>query len=395
MTVTPLPPIAARSASSELTDSTREYSELVGLIYDTVLDSTSWTAVIERAMHFVGGVAASLYTKNAAVPAGHIHHVIGIPQDYQKSYFENYVALDPTTTGQFFAEIDEPIGIEDILPYSDFIETRFYREWVQPLGLVDCLNSVLDKSVTNVAMFGVFRHERDGIADDKARHRMRMIAPHIRRAVMIGRMFDLKAAEAATLADTLDGLSVGLFLVGPDSRIVHANAAGHGLLDAGDILRAASGRLIACDPQAERSLREAYAAAGQGDAALGTGAIAVPLTARDDERYLAHLLPLTSGARRKAGLTHAAAAALFVRKAEMPTMAPPEAISKAFKLTPSELRVLLAIVEVGGVPEVATALGVAETTIKTHLGRLFEKTGATRQADLVKLFAGYATPLVA
>jgi DNA-binding CsgD family transcriptional regulator len=68
-------------------------------------------------------------------------------------------------------------------------------------------------------------------------------------------------------------------------------------------------------------------------------------------------------------------------------------IGKTFRLTPSELRVLLAIVQVGGVPEVANALGVAETTIKTHLSRLFEKTGATRQADLVKLFAGYATPL--
>ena len=47
----------------------------------------------------------------------------------------------------------------------------------------------------------------------------------------------------------------------------------------------------------------------------------------------------------------------------------------------------------GGVPEVVAALGVADTTVRTHVGRLFEKTGATRQADLVKLVAGYAAPL--
>jgi DNA-binding CsgD family transcriptional regulator len=52
---------------------------------------------------------------------------------------------------------------------------------------------------------------------------------------------------------------------------------------------------------------------------------------------------------------------------------------------------LLAIVEVGGIPEVATAFGVADTTVRTHVNRLFEKTGVTRQADLVKLVAGYAT----
>lgn len=54
---------------------------------------------------------------------------------------------------------------------------------------------------------------------------------------------------------------------------------------------------------------------------------------------------------------------------------------------------LLAVVEIGGVPEVAEALGIADTTVKTHLGRLYEKTGAARQADLVKLVAEYANPI--
>jgi DNA-binding NarL/FixJ family response regulator len=56
------------------------------------------------------------------------------------------------------------------------------------------------------------------------------------------------------------------------------------------------------------------------------------------------------------------------------------------------MRMPLAIVEVGGVPEVAEALGIGESTVKTHLGRVYEKTGAHRQADLVKLFAGYTSP---
>ncbi|MEM5381916.1 helix-turn-helix transcriptional regulator [Paraburkholderia azotifigens] len=70
----------------------------------------------------------------------------------------------------------------------------------------------------------------------------------------------------------------------------------------------------------------------------------------------------------------------------------PDAIATAFRLTPSELRVLMAIVEIGGVPDIAAKLGIAETTVKTHLGRLFEKTGAGRQADLVKIAAGFSAP---
>ena len=82
-----------------------------------------------------------------------------------------------------------------------------------------------------------------------------------------------------------------------------------------------------------------------------------------------------------------------MHEAALDTPSPPEVIAKSYKLTPMELRVLLAIFEVGGVPEVADALGVAETTVKTHLGRLYQKTGTGRQADLVKLVAGFSNPL--
>jgi DNA-binding CsgD family transcriptional regulator len=53
----------------------------------------------------------------------------------------------------------------------------------------------------------------------------------------------------------------------------------------------------------------------------------------------------------------------------------------------------MAIVEIGGVPEVAPVLGISETTVKTHLQRIFDKTDTNRQPDLVKLVAGFTSPL--
>ena len=378
---------------SALDDDSQVLSDLIGDVYDAVLNQSLWPGVIERAAKFVGGVGAALFSKDAAGQLGDVQYDVGIDPHYKQLYFEKYVGLDPATTAQFFAEIGEPRGMNDMMPYDEFLQTRFYQEWVRPQGLVDFVTAVLDKSATSVAMFGVFRHERNGVVDDEARRRMRLIVPHIRRAVLISRMFDLKAAELATFAETLNGLNAGMCLVDAEGRMVHANAAGHAVVAAGDILRLIGDRLVASDARIDQTLREVFAAAGQGDAALGTKGIAVPLTGKDGTRYVAHALPLTSGARRVAGTAYTAAVALFVRKAAMSTLSPPEVIGKAFKLTPTELRVLLAIVEVGGVAKVSAALGVSDSTVKTHLGRLFEKTGATRQADLVKLVAAYGTPL--
>src|SRR5206468_11297990 len=96
-----------------------------------------------------------------------------------------------------------------------------------------------------------------------------------------------------------------------DPRIVHANAPAHAMLATGDVLRAAGDRLATNDPQTDHALRDIFLAAGRGDTALGVKGVAMPLTARDHERHVAHVLPLTSGARRRAGASHAAAAATF------------------------------------------------------------------------------------
>jgi DNA-binding CsgD family transcriptional regulator len=225
------------------------------------------------------------------------------------------------------------------------------------------------------------------------RQRFELITPHVRRSMLIGKVIDLHRVEAAALADALDQLASAMFIVDSTGRIIHANVAGHRLIGEADVLRAGNGRLAALEAKGGRNLLEVFAAAQAGDAAVGKGGIAVPLTARSGERYVAHVLPPTSGARRKAGVSYAATAAVFVRKAGLDLPSPPEAVASEFKLTPAEVRVLFAIVQIGGVPEVAPVLGVSEQTVKSHLHRLYEKTATRRQADLVKLVAGYSAKL--
>jgi DNA-binding CsgD family transcriptional regulator len=370
-------------------------STLIGDIYDAALDPTRWVDVLGKTRAFIGGWAVALSWKDSVAKRGGCYFEEG-GQDprYRQLYFEKYIKLDPFTTTQFVVEIEEPKSFLEVMPYEELVQTRLYKEWAQPQGIVDALMCLIDRSATSVGFLVVFRNERDGFVDDEARHRARLIIPHIRRATLIGKVIDLKEAEAASMADTLDGISAGMFLVDATGHIVHANRAGRMMLNGANVLHAKGGRLIANDPLADQTLADTFATAGNGDAAVGVRGVAVPLVTRDQERYVAHVLPLTSGARRKAGANYAAVAALFVQKAALDTPSPPEAIAKAYKLTPMELRVLLAIVEVGGVPEVSVALGIAETTVRSHLNQTYHKTGVNRQADLVKLVASFSNPLV-
>jgi DNA-binding CsgD family transcriptional regulator len=193
--------------------------------------------------------------------------------------------------------------------------------------------------------------------------------------------------NAAPLADVLDGLGAGLFVVDAAGRIVHANAAGRAILRERLVLRAADGHLVACENRAAAALRELLVRA----AGSRQEPPALPLSAGDDGPFVAHVLSLASEAHPGSG---SALVAVLVHKAAIETHCPPGVIAELYNLTRSEVRVLFAIVQVGGVAETAQALGIAEATVKTHLHRLFGKTGASRQADLVKLVAGFSNPLV-
>ena len=377
-----------------VTDDKTHLSALIGSIYDAVLEPALWTGVVERTGKFVGGVGASIFRQDSVRKTGNSYYHSGIDPRFERLYFEKYIKFDPLSAAYLTLKVGDVSSSSIIIPPAEFFETRFYREWARPQGLVDNVFAILERSPTSIAAFIVFRHERDGLADDDARQLLGLIAPHLRRAVLIGKVIDLRTIEAATFADTLDGLNAGIFLVDATGCIVHANAAGHGILAVGDILRSFAGRLVAHDQQVDEVLRDAFKATEHGDAAIGTKGIAVPLIARDGERHVAHILPLTSGARRRAELAIAATAALFVQKAALEIPSRPEAIAKAYKLTPTELRVLLTLVEVGGGPEVAEVLGIADGTVKTHLSHLFQKTGVKHQVDLVRLVAGFSSPIV-
>jgi DNA-binding CsgD family transcriptional regulator/PAS domain-containing protein len=362
---------------------------LIGDIYDAALDPAAWMRALEKTGRFVGGRDVSLFVLDAARKTGNIRYQVGFDPHYGKLYFDKYVNFDPMNAAYLSLGVGEAYLYDSIVPRSELYETRFYQEWVKPQGWVDSVSVTLEKTGTSLACLNILYHESDGQADDAARQRLQVIAPHVRRAVMISSAMESKTTEAAAFADTLDGVSAGMFLVDANGQIVHANASGQAMLDERSVLRAGSGRLAAIAPGADQELNQTLALAGGGDAAVGSKGIAVPLTARDGEHYVAHALPLTSGKRRRAG-----AAALFVRKATLDAPSPPETIARHYSLTPTELRVLLAVVEVGGVPEVADLLGIGQATVKTHLHRLFAKTETTRQADLVKLVAGFSNPLL-
>jgi DNA-binding CsgD family transcriptional regulator len=103
-------------------------------------------------------------------------------------------------------------------------------------------------------------------------------------------------------------------------------------------------------------------------------------------------MPLGSGRRQTVFSASSAIAAVCIKKAEFDVPSTLSILANQYDLTKRELAVLVASVDFGTVPQVAAVMGLSAETVKTHLKSIYQKTGARRQGDLVKLAAGIASP---
>src|ERR1700733_8530201 len=113
---------------------------------------------------------------------------------------------------------------------------------------IDSLFTVVLRDRTRLGLFCADHNFKVGFASDEDLEILGMLAPHIRRAVIIGDLLKLKTLESEALSATLDKLSLGVIVVAADRRILHANEPAKRMLAVGSQVRSAQGRLHATGP---------------------------------------------------------------------------------------------------------------------------------------------------
>ncbi|UFZ02540.1 LuxR C-terminal-related transcriptional regulator [Bradyrhizobium ontarionense] len=359
-------------------------NSVVSDIYDAVLNPGLWGVALQRIARFVGGRRDELRFDDLAAGFVLAGHDIGSDLEYMLMHSELYGDFDPFTAVSLL-DVEEVLSLLELTPHRDECAHLVYRERRRSNGTATGL--MMGARRDPHRRVDVNRNDSDDAVDDDMIGRISLVAPHVRRAILIAKVFGRKLSEAATFSSILDRLRAGLFLIDRDGRIVHANAPGRKILNADEVLQIVNGRLVARDVDVNRTIQDAIARRGNLD--FNMNVISLPLTTENLERHVVHVLPQGFGGDSHGGRPGSVASAILVCEARLKGLANEDVIRRAYQLTPTELRVLLALFDVGGISEVSASLGVSKSTVKTHVARLFAKTGASRQADLVKLVAGF------
>lgn len=374
-----------------------ELLEVIGELYDCAIEPSRWPQALGRMANSIGCSAASvtLVDPSQRDPAA-IARIIAVhgTTPEQMRILEQSQAVNPLLSSGWFEPIDEPFCGIDYVGREAYFATRFYREFIAPMGFIDAALTILAKSPVRFGSLVVPHTHEQGEWTREQLDQVRLYAPHVRRAMTIADLLDTRALKDDMLSATLDLLTVGIVLVDGKGRIAHTNAAAERALDDCSCLRRDGDNLAARDPKSAAALSDAISVAAQGYASQLPGSgIAVPLKSGDGTDLAAWVLPLDGGLRIELAAPYAARVAVFIRElgAEGNPF-PGELFVKRYGITPAECRVLMMLTQGMTPAEAADCLGISLPTTKTHLARLFEKNGTRGQPDLMRLAMSAIAP---
>lgn len=368
-------------------------SEIIGIIYDCALDPGRWDDTLDQIRTLLRCHNVQLNVYDLERRSATLRKSVGVAPYWleRQAEYASEIANWERQPRAITWPLDEPQVFSRHLPPELRQGSRYFAEWVAPQGIVDAMALVLMRSPSRHAQIGMGRHASVGIISEREVELGRLLVPHIRRAVMISDILDVRTLEAEAAREVFDTLQAGVVLTDDNARILHVNAAAEAMLRAAKPIRSVGGILKTNLSSATAELQAAIGIAARNEAEIGKTGLAVRLTNPGHAPVLGSVLPMRAGALRQC-LEPQAVAAVFVNSVGNDANGA-EAMAVAFDLTRMETRVLTSLLAGRTLTESAAELGVALTTAKTHLANIFVKTGVSRQVELVRLAAQIIPPV--
>src|SRR5690606_23482035 len=210
-------------------------------------------------------------------------------------------------------------------------------------------------------------------------------ARHLVNAVKIAGRFASARREAGELRHVIDQLRFGIVLLADDGRVLEANAFAARLFARRDGLAVVQGRVMATRRSSGVPLRNALRAAVAVRKGLDTAAPEAVYIERDNNVQPLSVLALPVPNGRDPFGVRRAAVALVIMDPRTEAPVPIEHLRRRFQLTHSEARLAAALMQGLTLREAADRVGLTYETARGYLKSTFQKTGASRQADLVRL----------
>lgn len=370
----------------DLTRREHAFGSTIAAIYDCALAPEQWRDALPLMAGLGAAAATSIVIEDQSDGRSMRVYEHGCDQFYLRSYFERLLgARTPEPADRNLPRLGEPSTVAVLCGEREQRESAFYQRWVRPLGLRDMyLVSVL-QSGRRLAWLSLARSEIQPLFSDGDLEQIRALTPHICRAFAIANAFDLQTVRNHMLEQVVDSLSTGVILTSSSGQVSYMNTVAEEIVREGEFLRYRHGRLQAASPAMAAGWSATMYDVQHGHAPMRTGHHTLALTGTSGDAAVASVLPLEwRGAANPIGQLPGAVA-VFLQDVTRPRQLPVDALRQLYDLTTAELRVLDLLILGLSPQEMASSLRLKLPTVRTHLKRIYAKTGTAGQTELITL----------
>jgi DNA-binding CsgD family transcriptional regulator len=357
--------------------------ELTGLIYSAAEDSSRWPEFMTA---FAPAIQAERCVLLIADPQERKLSAVrwhGWPDRDIQLYMDRYGTIDPLREGAERAPEGTVQGDYDCCPRQELEASATFREFYAPRGCVHAMGGVILVTPAGHSMITAHRGAKAGPFGEPEFSVLRPLMPHLKRAARLHGELGSLRRQLATFTGHLDRYPYALLLADADRRVLYSNTAARELVAAQDGLAIDNGRIAPASPQSEAALAKAIdeLAGGRG-ASLRRIEIFRPSRRTS---YRALLMPIHDSRTMLPLGVAVPAVSVLVIDAESFSPPDPEVLRAIFALTAAEARVCTGLVLGHSVEEVASESRTSVETVRTHVKRIFSKTGTSRQSELVSV----------
>jgi DNA-binding CsgD family transcriptional regulator/PAS domain-containing protein len=358
---------------------------LIRGIYAAAADEAQWPRVLEDLADAYGGGVAGFNYRIGPTGLVRAAQLARVDPAIIEAIQTHYAARNPwTRLTQPLFRAGEVVAMDAMLPAADLRRTEYFAGILRPVGVLHCFGACVFRRGDDVLSFTAVRPAAKGPFQPGELSHVRVILPHLQRAVQVSTCLkDLQRTRTA-LADALEHLAHGIVVIDGRGFPTFVNRAAREIAAARDGFAVTSDGIAASGRADSLRLRALVAqalrtGAGEGLDSGGAMTISRPSLKRP---YLVVVAPLRLAVEDS---PHAGFATLFISDPEAQTEPPAEIARRLFGLTTTESRVAGALAATGSMDAVADQLRIGRETARWHLKRIYRKTGTTRQAALVRL----------
>lgn len=366
-----------------------EPDRLIERIYDAAVDPACWPEVLAGLADHVGaqgGMLARVGQSRAG--SAFVHTRLS---DVHFELFETRHLWNPWTRSMRLAPQDRAIVMGSLVDRGELGRTAFHADVLAPQRTFDQINVGLSSLSVEGGVGGIGLPFKVGFDDlDGAVSKVDRLVPHLRRAlefsIRLGRLDRERELDIA-----LGMLASPAFAIDQRGSVVLANAAAERLLRVGDGIAVTLDGDLQLDtalPAETAALRRALARAIAVSAGANYALDEALRLSRPSGKPPLLVFPTPLPARPFSFWRVSGARVIVLVVDPVGDIAiDPATLRSVFALTAAESRVALLVGSGIAVPVAAARLGIATTTVKTHLNRVFDKMDVRTQAQLARLLA--------